>query len=74
MTTHDDADFVNVNFGANLLESDDDDARNYCHYCLDVVMSEWITDEIKISRELTKTVFDPSFLLIRFDVRSLYQK
>lgn len=65
LTTHDDADFVNVNFGENLLESDDDDdARNYCHYCLDVVMSEWITDEIKISRELTKTVSDPSFLLL----------
>lgn len=62
LTTHDDADFANVNFEVNLLENDDG-VRNYFHYYLDVVMSESITDEREISRELTTTVSDPSFLI-----------
>lgn len=70
LTRHDDVDFVNVNFGESWPKSDDD-ATDYCHHCLDVVVSEWITDEIEISPEVTTRVFDPSSLLIEFRIRSL---
>lgn len=73
-TRHDDVDFVNVSFEVSLPGSDDD-VMDYCHCYLDVAMSEQITDETEISPGVTKTVFDPSFLLIRTYVRGrVYQK
>lgn len=62
-TRHDDEDSVNANFAASSRVNDDD-VRNYFHYYSDVAMLESIRDATMISREVTKTVSDPSFLLL----------